>query len=270
MNHHTIACSRALLARTPTHLLAQQSASPLRAFSTTSSLATKSIKTHRLPAQFIPPYPYGERRIFKQSNRGLYGNARIRFGNVVAEKYKNKTRRYWRPNVHRKTFFVPALGANVKVRLTLRVLKTIRREGGLDNYLLKSKTARLKELGPGGWNLRWLLMQTREVQERFNKERVALGLEPRPIEDKSDIVSLMLDYATPGNLSLKSKHTIAEMQYALSGEFVLGDEDLADVEGVEELSDEEEARLIAELESNGALGLEDGVTEPVKTKETTV
>ncbi|EGR45810.1 uncharacterized protein TRIREDRAFT_80854 [Trichoderma reesei QM6a] len=220
-----------------------------RAFSTTTPRPTKTVKPHRLPSDLIPPYPYGERRIYKQSNAGLYGSARIRFGNNVAPKHNNKSRRFWRPNVHVKAFPMPSLGgARVKTRLTLRVLKTIRREGGIENYLLKSKPARVKELGPGGWNLRWLLMQSRAVQQKFNDERVALGLEPREVEDRDDIIQYALDYATPGPLSLRSQATLAEMRAALDQTFVLGDEDLADLEGIQELSDEDEELLLRELD----------------------
>ncbi|KAH6888732.1 hypothetical protein B0T10DRAFT_60927 [Thelonectria olida] len=223
--------------------------SAVHAFSTTLPQHTKTIKPHRLPDRLIPPYPYGERRIYKQSNRGLYGSARIRFGNRVAEKYGNKCRRFWRPNVHVKSFYVPSLDANIKTRLTLRVLKTIYREGGLQPYLLKSKPARLKELGPGGWNLRWLVMQTRAVQEQFNQERVALGLPTKPIENRDDVIQYALDFATPGPLSVRSQKTLEEIKAASARDaFVLGDEDLADLEGVEELTAEEEAQLLKELD----------------------
>ncbi|KAM0254661.1 hypothetical protein ACHAQJ_006571 [Trichoderma viride] len=232
----------------PSLSLSLASTASTATFSTTSPRSTKTVKPHRLPSDLIPPYPYGERRVYKQSNNGLYGSARIRFGNNVAEKHNNKSRRFWRPNVHVKTFLIPALGARIKTRLTLRVLKTIRREGGLENYLLKSKPARLKELGPGGWNLRWLLMQSRGVQQRFNDERVALGLEPRELEDRDDVIQFALDYATPGPLSLRSKATLAEMRSALDQTFVLGDEDLADLEGIRELSDEEEELLMQQMD----------------------
>lgn len=246
-------------------------AAALRAFSTTHPRLTKTIKSHRLPTDLIPPYPYGERRVFKQSNRGLYGTARIRFGNVVAEKHKNKSRRYWRPNVHAKAFFVESLNANVKVRMTLRVLKTIRREGGLEAYLLKNKPARVKDLGPGGWNLRWLIMQTRAVQQRFNDERVALGLEPKEIEDRDDVIRLALDFATPGSLSMESQETIMEMQFAAAGGFVLGDEAWADLEGVEELTDEQEAELMKQLDAEDAATAAVEVDEAAaKVKETTL
>lgn len=219
-----------------------------RPFSTTTPKQTKTIKPHRLPSDLVPPYPYGERRVYKQSNRGLYGSARIRFGNNVAERHNNKSRRFWRPNVHVKAFFSPSLGARVKTRLTLRVLKTIRREGGIENYLLKSKPARIKELGPGGWNLRWLLMQTQAVQRRLNEERIELGLEPKEIENRDDVIHFALDYATPGPLSVRSRTTLDEMRMAVADAFVLGNDNLADLDGVEELSDEAEQNLLRELQ----------------------
>lgn len=223
-----------------------------RAFTTTAPQLTKTIKSHLLPSRLIPPYPYGPRLVYKQSNRGLYGNARIRFGNVVAPRYKNKSQRFWRPNVRVKNYHSPSLGARIKTRLTLRVLKTIKKEGGLENYLLKSKPARIKELGPGGWNLRWLLMQTRAVQERFNEERLAMGLEPKVVEDRDDIIQYAMDFATPGKLSQRSQSTLEELK-ALSDEsmagFVLGEAELADPdEALEELTDEMEAELLEKLE----------------------
>ncbi|TWU78958.1 39S ribosomal protein L24, mitochondrial [Metarhizium rileyi] len=222
---------------------------PPKSFSTTSAQQTKTIKPHRLPSDLIPPYPYGERRVYKQSNRGLYGSARIRFGNNVAEKHNNKSRRFWRPNVHVKAFFSPSLGARVKTRLTLRVLKTIRREGGIENYLLKSKPARIKELGPGGWNLRWILMQTQAVQQRFNEQRIELGLELKDVENRDDIIQLALDCATPGPLSLRSRATLDDLRATAADAFVLGEDNLGDIEGVEELSDEAERKLLYEFES---------------------
>lgn len=131
----------------------------------------------------VPAYPYGERQFYKQSNRGLYGNARIRFGNNVSEKHNVKTTRKWKPNVRRRRLWSEALRCMVQTRVTTRVLRTIDRCGGLDNYLLGEKPARKKELGPWGWKLRWRLMQTDVVQERFRQQRIAFGLRPRPIKE---------------------------------------------------------------------------------------
>lgn len=59
------------------------------------------------------------------------------------------------------------------------MLRTIDKEGGLDEYLLGEKTRRIKELGMGGWKLRWRIMQTDAVKERFRAQREKLGLPPK-------------------------------------------------------------------------------------------
>ncbi|KAK0705479.1 hypothetical protein B0H67DRAFT_449311, partial [Lasiosphaeris hirsuta] len=133
------------------------------------------------PALEIPPYPLGPRPVYHQSNTGLYGTARIRFGNQVSERNEIKTRRAWRPNVHHKRLWSDALGVFVRTRLTTRVLRTIDKCGGLDEYLLGIKPARIAELGPWGWRLRWRIMQSPTLREKLNLERVKLGLEPVPV-----------------------------------------------------------------------------------------
>ncbi|CAK7566989.1 MAG: hypothetical protein SEPTF4163_004946 [Sporothrix epigloea] len=128
----------------------------------------------------IPPYPLGPRQLFKQSNKGLYGNARIQFGNTVSRQTAvinpQKNRRKWWPNIQEKRLFSESLGVAIRTRVNTRVLRTIDKVGGLDEYLLGSKPARIAELGPWGWRLRWRIMQTPVVKERFRAERVALGL----------------------------------------------------------------------------------------------
>ncbi|PFH62411.1 hypothetical protein XA68_13637 [Ophiocordyceps unilateralis] len=196
-------------------------ATPSRPFSTTIPLHVKTIKPYKLPRDLVPAYPYGERRVYKQSNRGLYGNARVRYGNNVSEKHNTKTQRLWRPNIQTKILPSKALGVRVRLRLTLRVLKTIRREGGLDNYLLKTKPARLQELGPCGWGMRWLVMQTQTVQNRFNDERVKLGLERKEVENKDHIINYVLDHATPGPLNARSRATLASLRAAVADAIIL-------------------------------------------------
>ena len=65
------------------------------------------------------------------------------------------------------------------MRITTRVLRTVDKVGGLDEYLLGEKAGRIKELGMGGWKLRWRIMQTEAVKERFRKQRELMGLPPR-------------------------------------------------------------------------------------------
>ena len=69
------------------------------------------------------------------------------------------------------------MGKFVRVKVQARVLRTIDKVGGLDEYLLGDKAARIKELGMGGWLLRWKVMQTETVQKRFRQEKMAMGLE---------------------------------------------------------------------------------------------
>ncbi|CAD6505046.1 BgTH12-00545 [Blumeria graminis f. sp. triticale] len=148
-----------------------------RGFSGTANALAKSTKQRlKFEHSAVPPYPYGPSQIYKQSNFGLYGTQKIRFGNMVSERNEIKTRRHWRPNVHQKELYSASLEKNIKIRITTRVLRTVRKVGGLDEYLLGEKAARIKELGMGGWKLRWRIMQTPTVRDRYNKQRKELGL----------------------------------------------------------------------------------------------
>ncbi|KAJ0162256.1 54S ribosomal protein L24, mitochondrial, partial [Colletotrichum tanaceti] len=173
----------------------------------------------------VPPYPYGPRLLYKQSNNGLYGSARIRHGHNVSEKHHQVSNRTWRPNVHYKRLWSEALGVRVRIRLTTRVLRTVEREGGIDAYVTKTKPARIKDLGPGGWRLRWLVMNSSSFREKYAKERVAIGVSGEMPEDQTDLVHYMIDAATPGPLSAASRRTIARRtRQMMAEEFVLGED----------------------------------------------
>jgi large subunit ribosomal protein L28 len=150
-----------------------------RAFST-STPRLASLQWDRnnkeLLADTVPEYPYGAPTLYKQSRYGLYGEQRIRFGNNVSTKGKNKSRRSWRPNILNKRLFSKALNRHVQIRVSSRVLRTIDKLGGLDEYLLGEKETRIRELGESGWWLRWAIMQTSTIKKRFAAERIALGL----------------------------------------------------------------------------------------------
>lgn len=128
----------------------------------------------------IPEYPYGAAQLFKQSDGGLYGGKSIQFGNNVSSKTETKTRRYWKPNILSKSLYSIALSKRIKLRVAASVLKTIDREGGLDEYLLKQSDSRIKEIGPTGWALRWTLLQKPSVVRRMRKDALALGV---PLEE---------------------------------------------------------------------------------------
>ncbi|KAL2160695.1 hypothetical protein VTH06DRAFT_891 [Thermothelomyces fergusii] len=169
----------------------------------------------------IPPYPYGPRPFYHQSNTGLYGSARIRFGNHVSEKYEVKAPRKWRPNVHQKRLWSASLGVFVRTRVTTRVLRTIDKVGGLDEYLLGIKPQRVKDLGPWGWKLRWRIMQTPAVRARFAAEREALGLPPKDEGELREEANRPLPDGTPAGDALMAE---TDQMLADEAEFKLGSE----------------------------------------------
>lgn len=95
---------------------------------------------------------------------GLYGGAKIRFGNRISE-FKNKSRRKFALNLHWVSLHSQMLSRNIRVRVTTSVLKTIDALGGLDNYImgqrqlegLKAETLK-KAIVLGAWR--------RELQEK--------------------------------------------------------------------------------------------------------
>ena len=199
-----------------------------RTFTTTSTRCTKTIQPHKIPPPLAPAYPPGDHLLYKQSNNGLYGSARISFGDNISGRNKIRTPRTWKPNIHRKKLWSKSLGAWVKTRLTTRVYRTIKKEGGLDEYLVGHKKRRVEELGPAGWRLRWLVMQTEAMQGRFRKEREALGLKPKEEGEEDGVlrkekVQIAMDYATPGGLSRSTRDILARRSEMLEEEYAFGE-----------------------------------------------
>ncbi|KAI0855047.1 hypothetical protein F4860DRAFT_57873 [Xylaria cubensis] len=215
----------------------------VRTLTTTPPLCRQTPSHRTVPAPQLPEYPYGRFQTYKQRNEGLYGRSKIRFGNVVASKYGNKSRTSWLPNRHTKRLWSPSLNGFIRTRMTASVLHTIDKLGGIDEYLLGSKTKRIKELGPAGWALRWKIIQTPAVQERFARERAALGLPPKEIG--SAVAAVAADASGfPAELAaegLDSAAVIDEVDDMLARdeEFVLGDPavEAEDVVVVEEAQD---------------------------------
>ncbi|KAJ1725771.1 hypothetical protein LPJ53_000032 [Coemansia erecta] len=69
---------------------------------------------------------------------GLFGGVAVQHGNNKP-KSLHKTRRTWLPNIQTVTLFSPLLDRKLTLRVTARVLRTIDKKGGLDNYLLLTK-----------------------------------------------------------------------------------------------------------------------------------
>lgn len=80
---------------------------------------------------------------FKRAYRGLYGNRTIQFGNQVSFA-GNKKRRTWKPNVQTTTLYSVTLGEKFKTRATTYAMRCIRKAGGIDEYLLKTKDSEIK------------------------------------------------------------------------------------------------------------------------------
>jgi len=79
----------------------------------------------------------------KRGFRGLYGNRMIQFGNKKSFA-ENKTRRTWKPNVHRVSLYSEALDGVYKFRITSHALRDVRKFGGLDGYLLNTRDSEIK------------------------------------------------------------------------------------------------------------------------------
>ncbi|KAK9323486.1 hypothetical protein V1517DRAFT_320415 [Lipomyces orientalis] len=112
-----------------------------------------------------PPYPYGDSNIFKRSNRGLFGGKFPMSGHSVSSELEKKNLRRWVPNANKTTLYSIVLKKRIRLYVVASVMKTIKKEGGLDNYLIKDKPARIKELGPRGWRLRYAVLLRLKEQE---------------------------------------------------------------------------------------------------------
>ena len=63
--------------------------------------------------------------------------------------------------------------------MTTRVMRTIDKCGGLDEYLLGEKPARIKELGMLGWSLRWKVMRTEWYDNKMREKIAKMNLPPK-------------------------------------------------------------------------------------------
>lgn len=128
---------------------------------------------------------------FKRSQLGLFHGKTKQYGNSVPFS-KKKTRRSWLPNIQSKRLYSDALGETVRVKVTTRALKTIRKVrrspsrrvsmsisfvqyGGIDQYVLNTKSDLL------GWEGMRLRVAVREAQEQKGLEdSVSPSVSPSP------------------------------------------------------------------------------------------
>ncbi|KAF5351598.1 hypothetical protein D9758_003120 [Tetrapyrgos nigripes] len=84
---------------------------------------------------------------FKRSQLGLFQGKTKQYGNNVPFS-KHKTRRTWLPNVQRKRLFSDTLQRFVRVKLTTRALRTIKKKyASIDNYLFRNSASTVSHEG---------------------------------------------------------------------------------------------------------------------------
>ena len=64
-------------------------------------------------------------------------NKNVLSGNKVSHA-KNKTKRKFLPNLQNVKFFSKALDKSIRMKVSVRALKSVEKNGGLDNYLVKT------------------------------------------------------------------------------------------------------------------------------------
>ena len=55
----------------------------------------------------------------------------------------NKTKRKFLPNLHNTSFYSEILGKKIKMQVTSKGIKTVEKNGGIDNYILGLKNSKL-------------------------------------------------------------------------------------------------------------------------------
>ena len=77
-----------------------------------------------------------------RSFTGIFAGKHVHYGNMVSHS-ERKTRRTWKPNVHRKGFYSEVLGRELDIKVTTAAIRTFDKYGGMDRYLLRSPLHRL-------------------------------------------------------------------------------------------------------------------------------
>ena len=85
-----------------------------------------------------------ERAQMGRAKRGIYAGKEVLFGNNVSFSNR-KTRRRWNPNVQKKIVTSDILGETFKLNVRTHALRSIRKYGGLDNYLTNQPQRKLED-----------------------------------------------------------------------------------------------------------------------------
>lgn len=81
----------------------------------------------------------GRKMVMNRAYRGLFGGKHIQFGNTISFS-ENKTRRTWKPNVKKKSFWSETYQRMLHFKMTTSVIKLVKRlPNGIDEYLMKTR-----------------------------------------------------------------------------------------------------------------------------------
>lgn len=71
-------------------------------------------------------------------------DVKVMSGNNVSHS-KRKTKRKFVPNLHKLSLKSDIVGVNIKLKIASKTLRTVNKYGGLDNFLLEYRFAKLSE-----------------------------------------------------------------------------------------------------------------------------
>lgn len=120
-----------------------------------------------------------------RSQRGLYAGRQVGFGNQISFSHRH-TRRTWKPNVQKKTLYSELLDESFRINVTTTALRTIDKKGGLDNYVLYTRDAKLNSV----FAMK-LKKRLKEAYELKNGEKFRMKPKPeRSVKDQwQEIIS---------------------------------------------------------------------------------
>ncbi len=113
----------------------------------------RSLRKYLIPKADVIRIETRNAHTYGRQDRGLYGGTQIQFGCNVPDSH-HKTARTFLPNVHQHTFRSSLLKRKISIRMTTGVLRTVKKYGGIDQYLLSNSKQIQKNLGLRGDALR--------------------------------------------------------------------------------------------------------------------
>lgn len=105
-----------------------------------------------------------------------------RFGNKISHA-GNRCRRTWKPNAQKKRVKSEVLGEEFRFWMTARVIKTIKRFGGFDQYLLRTRDEKIRF--PKAIELKKAIKKILQDRGVSSPQRVLLATDPGKLASPS-------------------------------------------------------------------------------------